>query len=373
MSFNVLFITGSLENEASGPFLSLNELVDQFINYGTSVQIIGDITTKSKDFSAKFHNSITIKVRNIFNGSPHFSLGIWHALKSVNRPDIVIFHTPWNLNNLVVYKWCIKENIPYVISIRGSLSEFALQVKKIKKYFMINFLFKKMLKNCAFFHALNATEYKDTKKMFPNKKVLIIPNGINKVLTTRNYLGFKTVTYLGRIFEGKGIKELLIAWNKVHEKYPTWHLNIAGPDNNEFASTLKRYVIENNLEKSVSFLGPVYDKHKTSLFEHTSFLILPSFSEGMPMAPLEAMMYGVPILCTAQSNLDFLRESNGGIIIDYPDPNLIELGLLEMIAMGDEALSKMGENARAYCEENLSWDVITEKFINYLKKESVYE
>lgn len=54
---------------------------------------------------------------------------------------------------------------------------------------------------------------------------------------------------------------------------------------------------------SLTFLGPVYGDAKQSLLESARFVILPTHSEGLPFAMLEAWAVGTPTIMTQDCNL----------------------------------------------------------------------
>jgi len=65
----------------------------------------------------------------------------------------------------------------------------------------------------------------------------------------------------------------------------------------------------------VSFLGPAFGETKDALLRSASAFILPSFSEGLPMAVLEAWSYRLPVLMTDHCNLPEGFAANAAIRI----------------------------------------------------------
>ena len=78
----------------------------------------------------------------------------------------------------------------------------------------------------------------------------------------------KTLLFLGRIHQKKGLKELLEAWNILRTKgaLGDWSLKIAGWDDGGHLASLEQYVRQNGLRDSVHFLGPQFGHEKNRLF-----------------------------------------------------------------------------------------------------------
>jgi len=80
------------------------------------------------------------------------------------------------------------------------------------------------------------------------------------------------------------------------------HLLIVGREG-KLSATLHEFVIDNNLEKTVTFLG-----HRTDipeLLKMSDIFVFPSRFEGLPGVLIEAEASGLPIIC---SNLPMMKE-----------------------------------------------------------------
>ena len=65
--------------------------------------------------------------------------------------------------------------------------------------------------------------------------------------------------------------------------------------------------------KRILVSKPVFDLEKEKVFRNSSAFILSSYSEGLPMAVLEAMSYRVPCLISENCNLPETLNSGAAI------------------------------------------------------------
>ena len=103
-----------------------------------------------------------------------------------------------------------------------------------------------------------------------------------------------------QLFSLQILKEL----KKLHENT---RLNLVGATSIDFYyQSLIDYVKENGLDNNVAFIERTNTVNK--IFEHTTFLILPSHSEGLSLTVIEAQACGIHVF--ASSNVT--EEVNGG-------------------------------------------------------------
>jgi poly(glycerol-phosphate) alpha-glucosyltransferase len=104
----------------------------------------------------------------------------------------------------------------------------------------------------------------------------------------------------------------------------------------------------------VVFRGPVYGAEKKALLSLADAFILPSMSEGLPMAILEAWSYRIPVLMTDECNLPegFAR---GAAFRIGKDPRDIVPGLEFLFSSGASTLHQMGNKGRELVSEKFSW------------------
>ncbi len=100
------------------------------------------------------------------------------------------------------------------------------------------------------------------------------------VLAVSRFVPEKGLDMLVRAFQGiKGDQKLLIAGDADHET--------------EYSKKLKRLIAQNDRVVST---GYITGEPLNQVFSHARLFVLPSFHEGLPIALLEAMSYGLSVL-----------------------------------------------------------------------------
>ena len=111
----------------------------------------------------------------------------------------------------------------------------------------------------------------------------------------------------------------------------------------------------------VVFTGPVFGEAKDALLRSADAFILPSFSEGLPMAVLEAWAYGLPVLMTDHCNLPEGFAANAALRIGTDVASIAE-GLRELLSLPTTdngqrttSLASMGMRGRRLVEVRFTW------------------
>ncbi len=134
-------------------------------------------------------------------------------------------------------------------------------------------------------------------KFILNEKQVIIPNPVviieKETASNVDSIIFKKAIAVGRIFPEKGWDRLLRIWEKVIKLYPDYQLEIYGEIDDKYS--LNPLIEELNLKKHVNVLNPVNNLEYQ--YATSDFLVHPSFYESFSMVILEAMSFGLPIVC----------------------------------------------------------------------------
>ncbi len=156
----------------------------------------------------------------------------------------------------------------------------------------------------------------------PKKPVEIIPLAFHippEVSTTAKELNLDSKYFylitVGRLVKRKSIETIVDAMPELDEKIK---LIVVG-DGPEM-DFLQDRVRALSLEERVVFTGYVDDSAKYSYIKNANLFVLTSLHEGFGIVFMEAMYYGLPIVCTNHGGqVDFLKNEENAILIDVGD------------------------------------------------------
>jgi poly(glycerol-phosphate) alpha-glucosyltransferase len=175
--------------------------------------------------------------------------------------------------------------------------------------------------------------------------------------------GARILLYLGRLHPKKNLANLLRAWATVKKSgkgHESWHLAIVGWEERGYLKLLKRLAFELEVGDSVTFAGPVYGRAKHETLCSADAFILPSTSEGLPMAVLEAWAYKLPVAMTKECNLPEGFQRGAAIEVGTSAGRIAE-GIRELEALTDVALRDMAMAGRRLVEERFSWSEVAQE------------
>jgi glycosyltransferase involved in cell wall biosynthesis len=193
----------------------------------------------------------------------------------------------------------------------------------------------------------------------------VVPNGIDCAPFLRQNRAAPDpaaplkLIYVGRLAPRKGLLESIGALRLARSRGVAARLVIAGASPEE--PRLREYVRESNLARDVSFVGPAYGEHKARLLAQADVLLLPSYSEGLPYALLEAMAAGVvPVVTPVGAVPEVVTDREHGVFVEPRDAEAIAQALA-LLAADRAALLRMSAACRkraamAYSLERLARD-----------------
>jgi glycosyltransferase involved in cell wall biosynthesis len=158
--------------------------------------------------------------------------------------------------------------------------------------------------------------------------------------------------FIGALAPLKGPDFLLEAFAQTSETFPDVCLLLIGPDRGMRAQLAAR-ARTLGIGERVHFRASIDEPLRREAYLRAAALVVPSRSDVMPFAVLEAGAAGVPVLATNACNCDALEQIGGGLVV-APNSAALAEGLSQML--GDrEARGRMGERLRAFVLERYRW------------------
>ena len=181
-------------------------------------------------------------------------------------------------------------------------------------------------------------------------KIEIINNGVfipeeNTNIFTNDQIN---ITIVSRLVSHKNIEKIIKAISDLNS--PLINLNIIGdgPELNQ----LQKISLESNNKDNIIFHGKLNRDDINHIFLKSDIYIQASNYEGLPHSLLEAMSYGIPVLCTPVGECkEILGNEDRGYMLDLPvSKNNIKSKISEIISEKNIA-NKKGERGKDFINE----------------------
>ena len=194
----------------------------------------------------------------------------------------------------------------------------------------------------------------------PPSRISTIPNGVPSVRPERTTLrdelrlgpDDRLVVSVGNLYPVKGHQHLIDAVALLVGRHPALHLAISG--RGEMAEALSARARGLGLANRVHLLGLRSDV--AAILAAADVFALPSLSEGLPLALLEAMFAGCPIVASEVGEVGVaLAHGEAGILVEPGQPAALAAALDRLLSDPDRA-RELGEHAvrRAAAEYDIS-------------------
>ena len=221
--------------------------------------------------------------------------------------------------------------------------------------------------------------YNDVAKYLPRDRVYYcangIPGGCDTPLATLNLeresKAIPEILFLSNMMVEKGVFNLLKASKILHDKEVKFKTTFVGDwiDINE--TDFNDFVITNGLEKNVFYEGKKFGEEKSAYLKRADIFIHPTLNDCFPLAVLEAMQYGLPVISAIEGGIpDIVDDGKTGLLTPKNDIDSIVEKITILLnnselrrSMGAAGLKKFNENYTLHLfEQNIK--TVTDKILN---------
>jgi poly(glycerol-phosphate) alpha-glucosyltransferase len=277
--------------------------------------------------------------------------------------DVLHLHGIWQYVSLCGALWAEQTRRPYVISPHGMLDPWITGRGRWKKALARAGYEQRGWHAARLLHALTEAEAADIARETDTDpaRIAIVPNYVPADEMAPPSARRPLMLYIGRIHPKKNLNPLIEAWLATGAGKRGWRLALAGWGETPHVVALKAKLAA-IADSSIGFLGPVYGAEKQKLLHEARFVALPSLSEGLPMAILEAWAAATPTLMSAACNLP-VGFAAGAALKTGTEASRIAAALCQAFALPEADWQKMSAAALGLARSRFSPQAIAAQWV----------
>lgn len=177
----------------------------------------------------------------------------------------------------------------------------------------------------------------------PDEKVEILYNPCPAVRRSDLSEREKYILFAGTLTHRKGYDDLIKAFAIIANRFPDWHLKLAGNGEVENGRQLASKL---GISNQIDFLGWINGAEKDKAFRHASIYCLPSYSEGFPMGVLDAWAYHLPVITTPVGGIPDIAINGENLLLFNPGDIATLSEVLSSMMMSESLQSKLTSASR---------------------------
>lgn len=221
----------------------------------------------------------------------------------------------------------------------------------------------------------------EMRAYFPNKdNQKLIPLGLDtnyynpsnfEFNDTKDLSKFRIIT-VANLVPVKGIEVLLKALSLL--KDTPIELTVLGDNTNSYGKSVMAFSEELGLDKQVVFIGKQLDVRPYLV--KSDLYVIPTLDqgrkEGMPMALVEAMAMGVPVVGSNITGINYVLKDFKHLLFEAGNPESLSTKISYLMHLDAASRRCLGDDLRKYCVTNFSLEAFTVAH-ETLYSELVYE
>jgi glycosyltransferase involved in cell wall biosynthesis len=295
----------------------------------------------------------------------------WKTRKDIN---VINAQTPLSALVAVACKFLFKK--PYVLSVHsfGSTTEHVGNRLFAMIYFMIERITIKYADKVVT-AGESLKEFLSESHNIPLDAITVIHSGMDITEVKRDDEFLKSrfdikpddfvLFFLGRYINENGVFDIIDAVKLLKARGVRVKLYFAGSGDlkQEISNRAKEY----GLEEEVIEIGPVYGEEKYKLIERADLMVRTSYHEVFPVAYLEALSVGTPVLATPVGDTAFIAKDSGAVeLVPVSEPE-VAADTIERLKNDPKRLKIMADSGLKYIKR-IPWDVQAEKLLEVTKE-----
>ncbi len=339
-----------------------------------TVDLVTSSRTRDQYETERFAERITIYKVPVDNHNIHHSsnlellryawrgLNVSRKLLKQHRYDLsfAFAGVPAGVISYALYRHI---GLPYIVSLQGpDVPGFEARYNYL--YPFLKPLLRVVWRRAATVTAISGEHQRLAKDTAPKLSIPIIYNGVETDVFYPMNARDSSINLLcvGRLIERKGQQHLLRAFAALREQLPNRQLQLTLVGTGDAEAALKQQARDLGIAAQVTFMGFVAREDMPEVYQQANIFVLPSQSEGMSIALLEALASGLPVVVTDTGGTEDLVISGGnGLVVNWADVAGLTL-VLRQLTEDATLRDRMGAASRAVAVR-CSWEEITEQYV----------
>lgn len=290
--------------------------------------------------------------------------GIFQAWRLVNSGNIDAIETFTHHSNLIGLPLAWLCGVPVRIATHhGRIHNFPALLQKLHSWMINRGIATKLVA------VTEPTRQAAMDEGIQSTRIEVIQNGVQLSDVSQQIkdrirtelaipLDGKCLISVGRLAPEKGHAVLINAFSHVAAVFPLAHLVLAG--GGALMDELKSTAQAGGFGDRIHFLG--VRNNIPELLAASDLFILPSHSEGLPMALLEALAMGIPTICTAVGGIPaVIQDGETGRLIPPNDPEIMAKVIKELLLDANQC-QKLSQAGKLLIAEKYSVESMCRKY-----------
>jgi glycosyltransferase involved in cell wall biosynthesis len=180
--------------------------------------------------------------------------------------------------------------------------------------------------------------------------------------------GKRLLLFLGRLHPKKGCDLLLQGFSRVLAQEPSYHLVMAGPDQEGWMSELQSLAVSLGIHDRVHWTGMLEGDLKWEAMAAADAFVLPSHQENFGIAVAEALACGLPVLISNKVNIwREIVQAGAGLVAEDSEAGVCDL-LRDWLQLSELERDTMRERAVQCFKAHFEIEDVAQSFLDVFSR-----